>query len=703
MSYTLIICEKPSASKSIAESLSDGKPKKIQEENSKAYYFKFTKDGKDFVTAPAVGHLFTLKQVGKGWDYPVFDLEWIPSYKANRLAAFSEPYFRNLEKLASGAKDVIVATDYDDEGEVIGFNILKFICGMKNAPRMKFSTMTKEELIESYSKMKKNLNKDLIDSGLARHYMDFYWGISITRALTNSIKKIGNRFRILSTGRVQGPVLNMLTKHEKKIQAFKPKPFWQVDLEITKDKKVFTVQYQKDKIWDKDQADVIVKKSKGIAEVVDLKNKKSSQKPPVPYNTTAMLADIYRYFGYSPQQALSIAEALYQSGLISYPRTNSQKLPKDIKYKKIIKSLGNQKEYLKESEFLLSLKELVPNEGKAMSQAHPAIYPTGQRPSRMGSKQKKVYDLVVRRFLACFGSVSKREASTVKLDLNGNIFLLKGTKIIEKGWMNLYGKYASVDEVVLPIINKGDKFKVKKTNLISKKTKPPARFSQGSVLKEMEEKGLGTQATRASIIQILYNRGYIIGKSIEVTTLGLQLSNILSKNIPEVVSEDLTKEMEQKTQTIEDGKLKMDDFLQEVKGNLVKISKKFKKKEKKIGQELTDAVIATQDKQNIMGPCHKCKGGTLKLNKMWNTGKRFIGCSNYKKGKCTFGAPAPREGIMMSLDKNCPECKSPIVQVNMPGKRPFRMCLEITCPTKKDWLDKKKLKKAVEESKASKT
>ena len=135
MSYPLIICEKPSAAKAIAESLADGKPKKIGE---KAYYFEFERDGNKFVAVPAVGHLFTLKQTGKGWAYPAFDVDWVPSFKASRGAKFTEEYFHNIELLAKNADDFVVATDYDDEGEVIGYNILRFICGKQKAARMKF-------------------------------------------------------------------------------------------------------------------------------------------------------------------------------------------------------------------------------------------------------------------------------------------------------------------------------------------------------------------------------------------------------------------------------------------------------------------------------------------------------------------------------------------------------------------------------------
>src|SRR3989338_11393957 len=153
---------------------------------------------------------------------------------------------------------------------------------------------------------------------------------------------------------------------------------------------------------------------------------------------------------------------------------------------------------------------------------------------------------------------------------------------------------------------------------MDKKTLPPARFSQGSVLKEMEKRGIGTKSTRAQILQILYNRGYLLGKSIEVTQLGMYLSDILEKYTPDVVSEKLTRHMEEMTDKIEVGKAKKDEELEEAKKRIEKICNDFRKKEAVIGKDLTTAVIATQDKQSKLGKCNSC-GGTLKVHQNWRT------------------------------------------------------------------------------------
>lgn len=689
MSYTLIISEKPTAAKTIAKALAEGEVKEF--ENNGARWYEIKRGGKTIKIAPAAGHLFMLKQKSKGWNYPVFDVEWVPSFNF-KASKFSEKFYRNIENLAKDASDFIVATDYDDEGEVIGANILRLLCKREDAPRMKFSTMTKDELLESYRNMDKGLNKNLAESGFARHIMDWYFGINLTRALTNSIKSAGKRFRILSTGRVQGPTLHMLAEYEKKIKAFVPEPFWEIIADVRIGKGIIKAGYEKEKIWDKKEAEKVFTGSKNSKEAIakEITRKIISQSPPKPYNTTSMLADIYRYFGYTPQQGMQIAESLYQAGYISYPRTSSEKLPKDIDYKKILSSISKIPKYSKLAQILLQKKELVPNEGAKTDPAHPAVYPTSEVPKKLGDKQQKVYDLIVHRFMAVFGEPAKRESQKISLEINGNIFFITGKKTIEAGWTALYGKYAARDEVILPDIKKGDKFRVEKVELLSKETQPPARYSQGSVLKEMEEKGLGTKATRPGILQILYNRGYLIGRSIEVTELGMNLSNILEKNVPEIVSENLTRHFEEECDAIESGKKKKDEVLAEAQRTIKSICEKFKGKEAKVGKELTESVIASQDKQSILGTCPKC-GGTLKVLKMWNTGSRFVGCTGYKKG-CRFGSPLPREGTIVSTGNVCQECKTPIIQVYRQGAKPFRMCLSLECPTKKEWLDKSKLK-----------
>ena len=215
--YTLILCEKPQAAEKIANAL--GKPKKLYE--NKVSYYELERENKKIIVAAAVGHLFTITQKEKQSGYPIFNIGWQPNYKVKK-ADFTKKYYSLLASLSKNAETFIVATDYDIEGEVIGLNIIRFICKQKDANRMKFSSLTKEELENAYKNTSKTLNWGQAIAGETRHYLDWMYGINLSRALMTAIKKAGS-FRIMSIGRVQGPALKLIVEREIAIQKFKRK------------------------------------------------------------------------------------------------------------------------------------------------------------------------------------------------------------------------------------------------------------------------------------------------------------------------------------------------------------------------------------------------------------------------------------------------------------------------------------------------
>lgn len=696
-SQTIIITEKPNASMRIAEALAGGRGKAERKENREAYWYEFKKGREKFVVISAVGHIYALDTVkdGKGWTYPTFNVHWIPSFN-KKGSEFSEKYFRNLEDVVkNGAKNkYIVATDYDTEGSVIGYNVLKFMCDVEDAERMKYSTLTRDELIESFEKRSKHLDFGQVESGLTRHYLDFFWGINLTRALTLAMKNAAKKgFAILSTGRVQGPTLAMLLDKELAVRRFKSKPYWQLELHLKVGGAPLVAQYEKEKIWKKADAQKIVKDCKGKDAVVkDIKKRVYKQTPPIPFNTTALQSESFSQFKYSPRQTLGIAESLYQAGYISYPRSSSQKLPPSINYKRIIESLSKMKSYSKFAKALLEKKELVPNEGKRTDPAHPAVYPTFETAdlSKLNSAQKKIYDLIVRRFLAVFGDPATRESNRVNLDVNKHKFFVIGRRIIEPGWTAVYKKYLSFEEQTLPEMKVGDKLTISKLLMLDKETQPPGRYSQGSILKVMEEKGLGTRATRAEILQTLYTRKYVMGKSIEVTKLGEVVTKVLKDFCPRILSEEMTRRFEKNTDLVAEGKKKRDDVVNEAKKLLEEVLKDFKKNEKKIGKKLLKGLTEARVAARTLGKCPNCEEGELRVIVSKKSGKRFVGCSSYPK--CHTGFPLPQRGYITPLRTLCKECNLPNIQVQRKAARPYRMCINHKCKTKADWGKKKKAK-----------
>ncbi|MBN2252187.1 MAG: DNA topoisomerase I [Kosmotogaceae bacterium] len=692
MAVNIIITEKPDASKKIAEALADKTLKK--KERRGAYWFEFKKGRDDFYILPAVGHLYALDTVkdGSGWNYPTFETRWIPSFK-KKGSEFSEKYFKNMESIIDkhSTKDdanFIIATDYDTEGSVIGYNILKMMGGREDAQRMKYSTLTKDELLESWETRSKNLDLGQVESGLTRHFLDFYWGINLTRALSLAYKNAAEKgFAVLSTGRVQGPTLSFIYDRELKIRGFVPKPFWQVVAILKADEGELEAEYEKSNIWDKKEAEEVhkaAKKTSASGVVKNVNTRKYRQSPPVPFNTTEMQTEAYAQFKYSPRQTLSIVETLYQAGYVSYPRSSSQRLPPSINYSKIMGALSKLGPYSKHTRELMKKKNLKPNEGNKTDPAHPAIYPTSETPDleSMNYQQRRMYDLIVRRFLSVFADDAIRESVTAELDINGYKFIASGKSTVEPGWTKIYEKYLSFKERLLPKIEKGDELPVISSDLEEKETQPPGRFSQGSILKEMEKHGLGTRATRAEILQTLYNRKYVSGKSIEVTDLGEVVVTVLKENCPRILSEELTRKFEEEMEAVNIGKRNRKQVLEEAKRILKEILDDFKKNENLIGEKLLKGLVGSRAKERSMGPCPKC-GEELRMIVSKKSGKRFIGCSNYPK--CSNAFPLPQKGYITKLDKVCKDCGMQMIQIKRQRGRAYQMCINHECKTKEDW------------------
>src|SRR3989344_3577951 len=486
--YELIITEKPNAAKRIAEALADGKP--IKEIINGVPYYKLTHGKKDIVVACAVGHLYGLaEKEKKGWVFPVFDIEWKPVSETSKSSAFTKKYLNAIKKLCKGANEFTVATDYDQEGSVIGKNIIELACRQKDACRMKFSTLTKDELREAYKNKSKRLDWEQIESGEARHYLDFFNGINYSRALTSAIKSVGS-FKLMSTGRVQGPALKIIVNREREISAFKPTPFWQIQLGGQFKEHVITAWHIQDKFWEKSNADEVIEKTKNAqeAKVDNLERKQFSQMPPFPFDLTTLQMEAYRCFNISPKETLEIAQELYTSGLTSYPRTSSQQLPQSIGYGKILKELARQRQYADSVKSLLKKPKLTPNNGKKTDPAHPAIFPTGIGAKGLKEREARIYDLVVKRFLATFAEHAVRETMAAKINCNGEIFIAKGTRTIEKGWHVFYAPYVKLEEVELPDFRQNDRIKVDKIELISKETQAPKRYTPASKIREMKQK-----------------------------------------------------------------------------------------------------------------------------------------------------------------------------------------------------------------------
>ncbi|MEM2637200.1 MAG: DNA topoisomerase I, partial [Candidatus Korarchaeota archaeon] len=525
----VIIAEKPSAAEKIAFALSG---KKLKAEG-KVPEYEFSVDGEKVVVVPAVGHLYTVDSPHKGIPVLSKDLEWKPIKKVQSLIKKFKEY--------ADADEVIVATDYDTEGSLIGYNIVKYALGRdpKDVRRMVFSTMTASDLKNAYNSLKP---MDILQaiSGETRHEVDYIFGITLSRALMHSLKSAG-LFSKLSVGRVQSPTLAFVYFQEHEIKTFVPLPYWKLSASFVYNGTKFDAEYR-ERIESENLAYELFTRCGESFRVVELKKTQVDVSPPVPMNLSDLQSIAYSAFGFSPAKTLKIAERLYLAALITYPRTSNQQFPESIDLRSIVGALSRQKKYAQYAEKILK-GSLVPTKGPGTDPAHPPIHPTGEIPEELSDDEQKLYDLIVRYFLSIFYENSRRERTLIRLDNNGVEFRARGSTIVFPGWLEVIGPYTSLDEEILPPIQEGEILKGI-PHLQVKYTSPPSRYNPSSLLKKMEKEEIGTKATRAEIIETLFTRGYIENHAIKITELGEIVAEILLKFFPDLTDVSMTRELE---------------------------------------------------------------------------------------------------------------------------------------------------------------
>ncbi len=693
----LIITEKPQAAQKIAYAL--GIPKKHFEKNTS--YYELERNNQKIIVASAVGHLFNLTYVKGQRGWPIFKIEWVPSY-LKKENSYIKNYYDLLKKLSRRAKEIIVATDYDIEGEVIGWNIVRFICNKETAKRMKYSTLTKPELEKSYENTMPEPDWGQAYAGETRHILDWLYGINLSRALMSALKKL-NSFKILSIGRVQGPALKIIIEREREISSFKPEPYWQVFAIILKERGTSgeplvpqEFKYPKD-IFDKSE----LEKFKDIKEA-NAETKKSEEhiSPPTPFDLTTLQREAYAHHSISPAQTLSIAQKLYLDGLISYPRTSSQKIPPSIEPKKILKILS--KYFPDEIKIATRIK---PIEGKKSDPAHPSIFPTGEF-RKLEGNDLKLYNLIVKRFISAFSPDAKTANKRIILTALNNpeiTFTASGLKVVEGGWTQVYP--ARLEEKDITDLN--GKVKIDEIKIEEKETQPPKRFTPASLITLLEKKSLGTKTTRSMIIDTLFERGYLDGKSIKATPLGMKLIEALEKYSPIIIDENLTRAMEEQMESIQKMKDKhhLDkekEIIQKAEKIIIDISNEFKTKEIEIGKELLEGIQdqrKEENENNTIIQCPTCKQGSLRILYSKKVGKYFIACSAYPNCRQTYSLPP--NALIKKSDKLCHSCQFPKLLSIKKGKRPWEFCFNPNCEIVKKQREEWEARKAQWQNKTS--
>ena len=678
----LIIAEKAIAGRRIAAILAG---KQLPgERTGNALHFDFEMDGKQYSVLPLSGHIVDV-------EFPQNYKQWLGTDLRKLVEAKIDyvPTEQNIsgliKKIAPNIEEVIIATDADREGEAIGLEALNILLKVNSKVKVKraiFSAITERDIKQAFSKLSK-LDNDLAESANSRREIDLVWGAVLTRFLSLISGRLGKEF--LSTGRVQGPTLAIIVDREKQRLAFKQKKYWQILALFEKDKARFEALHKEGKFWEKEKADKAMECAKPPLGIVsEVKKRKKRLSKPLPFNTTSFLRAATA-IGFTAGNAMRIAESLYQSGIISYPRTDNSVYPETLDLKATLKELSKMPEFKALAGQLLEKTKLEPSAGK-LAKDHPPIHPvTAVEKSKLDAQHWKVYELVCRRFMATLAEDALTENLSVKIGLNKQPFVATGQTYLEKGW-KLFYPYSKATEVILPALAKGDKVKLEKLDLLEKETQPPARYSQGALIKAMSDLNLGTKSTRAETIQKLYRRNYIEGqKAIVPTKMAFAVIDSLEKHDSVVVKPEMTANLEQEMDLVANGKKEKGKVVWESRAFLGDALKLLLEHKNEIGSALRNAARA----DSIAGPCPGpgCEGQLLV--RKGRTGKRFLGCSSYPK--CTTTFPLPQNGRTTFLDEKCPECNN--IMVYVAGKRyRYKMCIDPKCKSKESWGKKKREK-----------
>lgn len=666
----LIICEKNIAARRIAYILSGGTTKTSRLGNTPVYEFK--KDNDLYKIVGLRGHIINL-------DFPAGFNQWnkvspVELIKVEPCKIVSEKGIASaLKSLVDKNPFLVVATDYDREGELIGVEVIELLKSYnKNInliKRAKFSAITNQEIKSAFDKLAE-IDYNLSNAGESRQIIDLIWGAVLTRFISLTSHRLGKEF--LSIGRVQSPTLALLVEREREITNFVPKTYWKI-IATLKKKQTFNAEHKEGQFWDESLVNEIFSKIKSSKEatIKNVDKKINKEYPPAPFNTTSFLESA-SHLGFSAAKAMSIAEELYMNGLISYPRTDNTVYPYSLNIKWILQKLLNS-QFLKEANEVMNNGRKSPTRGKKMTTDHPPIHPVGVPTNiNLRSEQQKIYELICRRFLATLAKDAVSESVNVSIDISGEKFLASGYRLIEPNWRNIY-TYFKEKRKPLPELNEGEKIEVVKIILKEDKTKPPQRYTQGSLITKMEQLSLGTKSTRHEIINKLYQRKYITLSPLAPTPTAIAVIDALQDC--DVVKPQMTATLEEDMDLISEGKKTLDETVYESRQMLTKVMDTLEKDKEKIRVSIKEA----QMKQNTVGNCPKCKKPMI--IRVSRNNKRFVGCTGYPDCKNTYSLP--QKGNIVVTDKICKKCGTPIVKIKSKGKGSWELCINSECPAKK--------------------
>lgn len=652
---SVVIAEKPSVARDIA---------RVLQCHKKGSGFL---EGDKYIVTWALGHLVTLADPetydAKYKQWNLEDLPMLPDrLKLTTIKQTSKQFHAVKAQLSrKDIKEIIIATDAGREGELVARWIIDRVRVQKPIKRLWISSVTDKAIRDGFRQLKPGKNyENLYASAVARAEADWYVGLNATRALTTKFNAQ------LSSGRVQTPTLAIIATREQEIKNFKPKTYYGIE---AKERRGFTLYWQDEKnnsrIFSKEKADTLMKQlTDEKAVVTKIEKKMKKQFAPQLYDLTELQRDANRLFNFSAKQTLTIMQSLYERHkILTYPRTDSRFLSTDIvstlperikvsasgSYGKIANDI------LRKNKFHQLPKSVVDNNKVS---DHHAIIPTEEAVflDELSAQERRIYDLVVKRFLAVLAEPFEFEQVTVTAEIAKEKFVAKGKVIKQHGWKAIYDKNFTEEgeqqnEQSLPVLRENEVLQVtiKRT---SGETQPPSRFTEGTLLQAMENPvrymqlqdqklvttiketgGLGTVATRADIIEKLFSSMMmeLKGKHIYLTAKGRQLLDLVPEDLR---SPSLTAAWEQKLKQIADGKLNKAQFMKEIKAYTKQVVSEIKQSDE------------TFKHDNLTGTnCPKCGKLMLEIN---NKQGKMLVCQDHSCGH--------KKNILKRTNARCPNC-----------------------------------------------
>lgn len=626
---SLVLAEKPSVAREIARVLGCREIKKNYIE------------GKNYVVTWALGHLVELKmpehydQKYKTWRME--DLPIIPKKMETMVIRKTSHQFKAIEQLSrrKDVKEIIIATDAGREGELVARWILEKIRWRKPLKRLWISSITDKAIREGFRRLRPGKEfENLYYSAICRAEADWLIGLNVSRALTTKYQDP------LSAGRVQTPTLALVIEREKQIQKFVPKQYWIVTIDLG----TFTAQWGnngENRMFQKEKATSLIEQIKNKKAIIrEIVRKEKAEQQPLPYDLNELQIDANKRFGFSAKKTLNILQKLYEEHkLVTYPRTDSRYLTTDMAQTMTERLEGIASAYKDEVRPLLAknakvLAKRVFNNQKVSD--HHAIIPTEEKAhlSDLDQDERKIYDLIVRRFLTMFYPPYRYETIHLILDCGGETFTARETLVKDLGFKSVSGPVEEIKDASLTHLTKGRTLPVRSVQLEEKWTEPPSRYTEADLLGQMEKYGLGTPATRAEIIEKIIDSEAVerVNGRFHSTAKGRQLIELVND---ELKSPELTARWERKLELIAKGKADPEEFLKNIRKQTRALVKEIKTSDK------------TYKVPNLTGSkCPEC-GSFLKERKTKDG--RILVCSNFD---CSYRR---RKDPKLS-NKRCPQC-----------------------------------------------